>query len=69
MRKMSQIKKSHNQLYNEIYSVVKNTDRVVMFRLMYDLFKKRNLDRLDNDQLEILLTKLKDHYGIKNDNS
>lgn len=66
---MSQIKKSHNQLYNEIYSVVKNTDRVVMFRLMYDLFKKRNLDRLDNDQLEILLTKLKDHYGIKNDNS
>lgn len=66
---MKQTKKSHHQLYDEIYSVVKNTDRVVMNRLIYDLFKKRNIDRLDNDQLEILLNKLEEHYGIKNDNT
>lgn len=56
-------KKNPTQLYNAIYEVVKGKDQTVMRRMIFDKFKKRDISKLSNEQLETLLTALEEHYA------
>jgi hypothetical protein len=50
------------QIEAEIYDIIRGKDLTPMFGLCYSMFKKRKLFLLSNEQLEILIPKLREFY-------
>lgn len=57
------MKKSRMQLDKELYEIIKGKDTKLMSEICYNLFKKKTLGALNNEQMETLIEEVRKAYA------